>query len=53
MFINSNESVEKIKKYQPELLISILGNQIFKDPIINLAPKGCLNLHSLLPKYRV
>ena len=51
--INSNESVEKIKKYQPELLISILGNQIFKDPIINLAPKGCLNLHTaLLPKYR-
>jgi len=51
--INSNESVNKIKAYQPDLLISILGNQIFKDPIINLAPKGCLNLHTaLLPKYR-
>ena len=51
--INSNESVDKIKTYQPDLLISILGNQIFKDPIINLAPKGCLNLHTaLLPKYR-
>jgi methionyl-tRNA formyltransferase len=34
-------------------LISILGNQIFKNEIINLAPKGCINLHtSLLPKYR-
>jgi methionyl-tRNA formyltransferase len=33
--------------------VSILGNQIFKEPILNLAPKGCINLHTaLLPKYR-
>lgn len=51
--INSEASVKEIKSYQPDLLISILGNQIFKEPIINLAPKGCLNLHTaLLPKYR-
>jgi len=51
--INHPESVQSIKKYDPDLLISILGNQIFKDPIIRLAPKGCLNLHTaLLPKYR-
>lgn len=51
--INSPESVSIIKNYKPDLLISILGNQIFRKPIINLAPKGCLNLHSaLLPKYR-
>jgi len=51
--INDDESVKKIKDYKPDLLISILGNQIFKDPIINLAPKGCLNLHTaLLPIYR-
>ena len=51
--INSKSSVEKIKFYKPDLLISILGNQIFKDPIINLATKGCINLHTaLLPKYR-
>lgn len=51
--INHPESVDKIKTFQPDLLISILGNQIFKDPIFNLAPKGCLNLHTaLLPKYR-
>jgi len=51
--INHPESVSSIKKYDPDLLISILGNQIFKEPIINLAPKGCLNLHTaLLPKYR-
>ena len=51
--INNKESVEIIKSYQPDLLISILGNQIFKEQIFNLAPKGCLNLHTaLLPKYR-
>lgn len=51
--INSKNSVDKIKAYEPDLLLSILGNQIFKLPIINLAPKGCLNLHTaLLPKYR-
>ena len=51
--INKLNSVNKIKAFEPDLLISILGNQIFKAPIINLAPKGCLNLHtSLLPKYR-
>ena len=51
--INNKISVEKIKLYDPDLLVSILGNQIFKKPILNLAPKGCINLHTaLLPKYR-
>lgn len=51
--INSEDSLNIIKPYKPDLLISILGNQIFKRPLIDLAPKGCINLHtSLLPKYR-
>jgi methionyl-tRNA formyltransferase len=51
--INSDLSLAIIKSYNPDLLISIAGNQIFKKPLINLAPKGCLNLHTaLLPKYR-
>lgn len=51
--INNKKSVEIIKSYKPDLLISILGNQIFKKQIFDLAPKGCLNLHTaLLPKYR-
>ena len=51
--INHKESIELISKFSPDLLISILGNEIFKKPIIELASKGCLNLHSaLLPKYR-
>lgn len=51
--INKEENRNKIKAFEPDLLISIAGNQIFKLPLINLAPKGCLNLHTaLLPKYR-
>lgn len=51
--INHPESLEVIKSYQPDVLVSIAGNQIFKKPLIELAPKGCINLHTaLLPKYR-
>ena len=51
--INHPDSLELISSFNPSLLISIAGNQIFKKELINLAPKGCLNLHSaLLPKYR-
>ncbi len=51
--INNLKSVNKINAFKPDLLVSILGNQIFKSPILNLAPKGCINLHTaLLPKYR-
>jgi len=51
--VNSKESLAKIKSYNPDLLVSILGNEIFKKELIHLAPKGCINLHTaLLPKYR-
>jgi methionyl-tRNA formyltransferase len=51
--INSEQSLSTIKSCNPDLLISIAGNQIFKQPLIDLAPEGCLNLHTaLLPRYR-
>ena len=51
--INAKNSIDTIKNFEPDLLVSILGNQIFKQNIIDLAPKGCINLHTaLLPKYR-
>lgn len=51
--VNHPKSLKIIKSYEPDLLISIAGNQIFKEKLINLAPEGCLNLHTaLLPKYR-
>ena len=33
--INNINSVNKIKLFKPDLLVSILGNQIFKEPILN------------------
>jgi methionyl-tRNA formyltransferase len=51
--INSKKNLAILKSYSPDLLISIGGNQIFKLPLIQMATKGCLNLHTaLLPKYR-
>lgn len=51
--INTDESLAKIASYKPDLIVSIAGNQIFKRPLMELAPKGCINLHTaLLPKYR-
>ena len=51
--INSLSSINKIRQYQPDLLISIAANRIFKKQILEVAPKGCLNLHTaLLPQYR-
>ena len=51
--INHKSSIKEIGSFKPDLLVSIAGNQIFKRPIIDLAPSGCLNLHTaLLPKYR-
>lgn len=51
--INNKSSLKLIKSFHPDLLVSILGNQIFKKDLISLAPKGCINLHTaLLPKYR-
>jgi methionyl-tRNA formyltransferase len=51
--INYKESLSLIKSYNPDILVSIAGNQIFRLPLIKLSKYGCLNLHSsLLPKYR-
>ncbi len=51
--LNKKESLDLLKTFEPDLLISIAGNELFKRPLLDLAPKGCLNLHTaLLPKYR-
>lgn len=50
---NSEDSIKKIMRYEPDILVSIGGNRIFKNSLICAAPKGMLNLHTaLLPKYR-
>ena len=51
--VNHDESIKQLSLYQPDLIVSILGNEIFKKEIISLPKKGIINLHSsLLPKYR-
>ena len=51
--INSIDSLTKISKLNPDLIISITGNQIYKKALLDIPKKGIINLHSaLLPKYR-
>ncbi len=51
--INSKETLNKISELNPDLILSISGNQIFKKSLLNIPQIGILNLHtSLLPKYR-
>ncbi len=51
--INSKANLDILAGYQPDLFVSIGGNQIFKKDLINLPSKGTINLHTaLLPKYR-
>ena len=51
--INHKDSLDIINSYKPDLIISILGNEIFKKEILNLPTYGCINLHSsLLPEFK-
>ena len=51
--INSSEGVQLIKKLSPDLLVVIAFGQKISAEIINIPPKGAINVHgSLLPKYR-
>jgi methionyl-tRNA formyltransferase len=51
--INHPESIKIIQRFKPDLLVSLAGNEIFKQPLFDSAKFGIINLHSaLLPKYR-
>jgi len=51
--LNSETCLRGLRQWKTDLLVSISCPQIFKKDLIDLAPKGCLNLHgSLLPDYR-
>lgn len=51
--INSKSSRKIIGEHEPDVLISIQANAIFKKALIELPRKGCLNVHTaLLPRYR-
>ena len=51
--VNHPKSLEIIRRFKPDLLVSLAGNEIFKQPLFESAKYGVINLHSaLLPKYR-
>lgn len=51
--INAPEVLDNIKSYEPDVIVSIAANQIFKKKLLSLPSRGCINLHTaFLPKYR-
>ena len=51
--INHKHSRDIINSYKPDLIISVLGNEIFKSEILGLPTYGCINLHtSFLPDFK-
>lgn len=51
--VNSEEFIQKIKKIQPDLIISAAYPQIFSKKLISIPTQGAVNCHpSLLPKFR-
>jgi methionyl-tRNA formyltransferase len=46
-------AVETVRSWSPEVLVVVAFGQILRQPILDLARYGCLNVHaSLLPRWR-
>lgn len=51
--INDAGSVAALGALSPDLIVVVAYGQLLKSAILNLAPRGIINVHgSLLPKYR-
>lgn len=51
--VNAPEFLERLRALSPDVLISVSCPQIFKAPLIELPPRGVLNIHGAnLPHYR-
>ena len=51
--INAPEALEEIRKCDPRMIVVLSYGQLLKQPILELPPPGCINIHgSLLPKWR-
>lgn len=51
--VRTSEFIDRIKEIAPDLIITIAYGKILPKDILNIPPKGCINVHgSLLPKYR-
>lgn len=51
--VNSGEFIEKVKKYNCDIFLSMSFDQIFKKEFFNIPPFGTINIHAgKLPFYR-
>jgi len=51
--VNAPEFLERLRLERPDVLVSVSCPQIFRKPLIELPPKGILNIHgAILPHYR-
>ncbi|HEY5973713.1 MAG TPA: methionyl-tRNA formyltransferase [Geobacteraceae bacterium] len=47
------ESIEDIRNFRPDLVVVVAFGQILPKALLDIPPKGCINVHaSLLPRYR-
>jgi len=51
--VNEENSIKKIKEFNPDPILVVAYGQILSRKILDLPRLGCINIHaSLLPKYR-
>ena len=51
--VNSQDIIEKLKAFGPDVLVSLYTMQIYKTPVLKIPRYGALQVHpSLLPNYR-
>lgn len=52
--VNAPEFVAYVRDtLRPDLIVSVAASQIFKEPLLAIPPRGCVNIHgALLPRYR-
>jgi methionyl-tRNA formyltransferase len=51
--VNAPAFLERLRREAPDVLVSVSCPQIFRKPLIELPPKGILNIHgAILPQYR-
>jgi methionyl-tRNA formyltransferase len=51
--INDEESIKRMKEFNPDIILVVAYGQILSSHILNIPKTGCINIHgSLLPKYR-
>jgi methionyl-tRNA formyltransferase len=51
--LRPSEAVEHLRAWTPDIIVVAAFGQILRQPVLNLPPHGCINVHaSLLPRWR-